>query len=893
MLSATFSNGSIRCWSNLSEPMYSWLQDAIAENAEVITASRRLARELRGIYDAQQLAAGRRAWLTPPVRSWHDWLNRQSSTLEDPTAIPARLDNFSSSLLMERSLRKQMPDGLPGFGGIVRQASQAWQRLREWQVPLDELKSSARGQDERAFAEAAADYAQQLSAGRWVDSAGMAEQVAGLIERKEIVVPAKLVLAGFDRLSPAANRVTSALTNAGCTVVIAEPRHTAERDNAANVSVQQFASMESELRAAGAWARTQLEENPDSRIAIVSPILESGAAAITRLIREGLVPGWQYGGSAFESAANVSYGRKLSEYPAISIALLLIRWIQQGLTSRELSLLLRSRCVGGPQADGRSRIELTMRRYPDRLWTPQDFLSVLQGVDESPDSVTFLECVTELSKVVPVQGERVSPSEWARRIDATLTAARWPGDMVLDSREFQLVNRWRELLNEFAGIEVVMPRIDLADSCQRLTALASETLYQPESGRGLVRVLGTLEAAGMEFDSLWISGLDASQWPPASRPASLISNALQRKYSMPDATPGDTLSFAKRVLDRLTASAGTCMVSWALIREDAEVTASSLLEGFSGGERPQVADPGWYAKSLFGRADVEVRTDDVAPQVAADEHVRGGAYTVQRQHEEPFSAFVYGRLGVRPLEPITPGLSPGVRGNIIHNALHNLLAGKPTQVEISAWSAGSREQRIGSAIDSALAEHARHADPVLRRIIGLERSRLRQLLQDFIQAEFDRPEFAVVDVEKAVDYEAFGVRLGLRIDRIDRLANDRLLIIDYKTGLPKSFLDRAGEPTELQLIVYAEALQSDIGGLALINVDSRAINYKGAGGDGGPWKARAEEEWNATLDSWRRLVQQALQDISAGDVRINLLHSASESRPLNILSRKEEQRRAD
>lgn len=868
--------------------MYSWLQEAIAENAVVVTSSKRLARELRAAYDEQQIVAGRQAWHTPSIRSWHDWLSRQSSAIENPNAIPIRLDAFSSELLMERSLRKHLPDGIPGVGGIVRQAVQSWQRVAEWQVPLAELDASAQSQDERAFALAAADYAQRLSEERWVDGAGMAELAANLITKKQVPAPDKLILAGFHRRSPAVRSVLKALEDIGCVVTTAMTRNKKSAS-----SVLPFDNTESELRAAGAWARARLIDDPMARIAIVSPTLESNAPAITRLIREGLVPGWQFGGAAFEAAANVSYGRKLAEYPAIAIALLLLRWACQGLTSRELSLLLRSRCIAGPKIDGRSRIELALRRLPDRAWQVDEFLRVFRGCDDSPDAIIFLDCVSELEKISGPQHELVSPAEWAKRIDAALTAAQWPGDASLNSGEFQLINRWRELLNEFARIEIVSPQIDLREASQRLNGLASGTLYQPESGRGLVQVLGTLEAAGMEFDSIWISGLDASQWPPASRPALFIANKLQRLYEMPDATPGDTLSFARQTLQRLSASANDCVLSWAKTRDDTELTASSLLDDFGDREKITVTDPGWFACCLVGRSHMENPGEDKAPPVSADEHVRGGAHTVQRQYVEPFGAFVHGRLGVRPPEPIATGLSPSVRGNIIHNALHNLLAGKPAQDEIRRWTDEELEQRIGSAIDSALAEHTIHADPVMRRIIGLERSRLRRLLHEFVAMESARPEFAVQDVEKKLDYEAFGIRLGLRIDRVDRMADGRLLVIDYKTGLSKNFLDRNGEPADLQLIVYANALGPDVGGLVLINVDSRVISYKGAGVEGGPWKALGEAEWTNALDSWRSLADDALHNIRAGDVRINLLHSASEGRPLNILSRKEEQKRVD
>lgn len=888
MLLLMSSGVSTTCWDVLSDLIYPWLQEALADNAEIVTASRRLARELRAAYDAQQLTAGRKAWLTPPIRSWQNWLNQQMSGVRNPASVPTRLDAISSAWVMENCIREQVPEGLPGIGGIARMAVQSWQRLREWQVPLVDVESSARGLDEQVFARAAADYSRQLETNGWVDGVGMADLVAGLISSKEIDAPVKIVFAGFDRLVPAVRAVSRALNNAGCEIAMAPGRQPAT-----NIRVQAFDSMEAELRAAGAWARSRLNEKPAANVAIISPMLEANAGDTARLVREGLVPGWQYGGTSYAAAANISYGRKLAEYPAIAIALLLLKWIHQGLNSREVSLLLRSPCIGGQEMHGRCRVELELRTHPDRAWSTDEFLRVFGGREESQDAVEFFACVAAFAEFSVSRDVLSGPAEWAQRIDAALNAVHWPGDAVLESAEFQLVNRWRELLNEFARIEIVSRRISLAEACHHITALASDTLFQPESGQGLVKVLGVLEAAGLEFDHVWICGLDSAQWPPVSRPALFIANELQRKHEMPDATPGDTLAFARRVHERLAAAANNCVMSWAQSRDGLDLAASSLLEGYGNDGGVAATDPGWYAASLIGKTAFEDCRDDSAPPVDKDEHVRGGAYTVQRQHVEPFGAFVYGRLGVRAPEPIQTGLSPGVRGNIIHNALHNLLASKPDQNAIAMWSEESREQRIGSAIDSALAEYTIHVDPIMRHVIGLERNRLRQLMQEFISAESERPAFTVVDVEKRIDYAAFGILLGLRIDRIDRLANGQLLVIDYKTGLPKNFLNRAGEPTDLQLVVYADAIDADVGGLALINVDSRVISYKGAGGEGGPWKASDDDEWEITLGSWRAIVHEALQNIACGDVRIDLSISASDGRALNILSRLEERKRDD
>jgi probable DNA repair protein len=867
--------------------MYPWLKDAIDRNAVIITASRRLARELQAAYAAEQMTAGALSWVTPSINFWNDWCKQQLEAAADPSALPLAIGDFSSSILWERCIRKHAPESLPALSGVIRQAREAWQRLNDWNVPLAAVAQSARSADEQLFEAAATEYQALLDAASWTDRPSLPRYVAGLLSNKLIGAPPEVVLAGFDREVPAVTDIVAALTAAGCKVQTAP--------QAAMNTGTRIAACEdhdAEMRTAGAWARGILRDHPHAKVAIVSPLLQSDADRSARLVREGLAPGWQYAGDTYRSAVDVSYGRKLNEFPAVATALSLLRWLHHGLTTREVSLLLRSRCLAGDDVAGRSRLELALRKLPDRAWSVESLLPVLKGRDDSTDSLAWLRGLEAMRALQAEEQGEASPAHWASRIDSLLGAWRWPGTATLSSAEFQLDNRWRDLLNELAGTAIVTPRLGLRDAVQRLATLAAEVVFQPEADGGMVSLMGTLEAAGMEFDHVWISGMHAGLWPPAGNPSPLLSRALQKKFGLPDATPGDTLRFARRVLQRLKNSTPDVVFSWPLSDGESELAASSLLDEVPHEVYEGPGDPGWHAAQFCSKDATAIAAEDPVPPVAADEAVRGGAYTVQRQTIEPFAAFVYGRLGVRPADPIEAGIAPSLRGNIIHNALHTLFAGRPHQADIKSWDAKNVEQRLGSAIDSALAEHLRHADPAQRRLLGLERARLLRLLGDFIAAEADRAEYSVAEVEKSIDYEAHGVRLKLRIDRLDRLADGSLLVIDYKTGSPRNLLDKDGNPLDLQLVVYADALEDVIGGLALINIDSREISYKETGASSVPGE-QSPDVWPEQLAAWKEEVQDALREIAAGDVRTNLLMTADEGRPLAILSRLEELKRVN
>jgi len=866
--------------------MYLWLKDAIDRDAVVITASRRLARELQAAYAAQQLAAGVRSWVTPSISFWNDWCKRQLEAVADPLPLPIPVDDFSSSILWERCLRKHAPEDLPALSGVIRQARDAWQRLKAWNVPLADLADSARSPDEQMFAAAAADYQARLESAAWTDRDSIPRLVTGLLSNKLSSAPKAAVFAGFDRFSPAVTEVIDALTAAGCSVQTAPVPGTSHQ-----ASVAAFADHDAEMRAAGAWARHILQNDAQAKVAIISPALQSEADRTARMVREGLAPGWQYGGEGLRAAVNVSYGRKLSDFPAISSALLILRWIHHGLSTREISLLLRSKCLASQALAGRSRLELALRRLPDRAWSAGSLLRLLEGRDESADSLAWFRGMEAVIALQQDAQHAASPAYWAGRMDSLLSAWRWPGEGALTSSEFQLINRWRDLLNELARTAIVTPQLRFHEAVQRLASLAADVIFQAEADAGVVPLMGILEAAGMEFDHLWISGMHAGLWPPAGNPSSLLSRELQKEFGLPDATPADTLLFSRRVLQRLAGCAPAVVLSWPGSDGESELAASSLLDDMALDIYAGPGDPGWHATRFCGAEATAIVTDDPVPAVTADESVKGGAYTVQRQSVEPFAAFVYGRLGVRRPDAIESGIAPGVRGDIIHNALHTLFAGCPSQADVRNWDAENLEQRLGSAIDSALADHLRHADKTHMRLLGLERARLFRLLRSFVSAEIERPAYVVVDVEKCVDSAACGVRLKLRIDRIDRLADGSLLVIDYKTGRPKNLLNRDGDPLDLQLVVYADVLQETVGGLALINIDSRSISYKGTGGSV-EWDVARQDEWPQRLYAWRGEVHRALREIAAGDVRINLLLTADAGRPLAILSRIEEIKRA-
>ena len=857
--------------------MYDWLNGALDDSTCVVTANRRLARELQNSWSALKVAEGAAAWRTPEIKPWSLWLTSVLASAVRQDGVPTRINAHQSQVLWERCLRKELGDDVTGIATLARLARDTWQRLADAGLSIRQIARTALSDDQRLYAAAAGRYLSVLENEGWVDDAGLAAQVLQLIQSQGAPLEKRYVFAGFDRSRAAVTAIQEALVAADCDVVI-QPATNQGRE----AVVHAFEERDAEMRCAGAWARSVVDATPGAKIAIVVQGLEQSARRDLRLVREGFVPGWQYGPAALQDAVNVSYGRSLNEYPAVSVALLVLRWLVTDLSAGEVSRLLASPLLGAGELAGRARLELRLRELPDRAWAPSMLTSALRGKSDSADGEDWLSRVAAFSKRRRELPKFASPAAWVVLFDDCLLAFGWPGAGARDSDDFQLINRWRELLNDFARLDLVSSSMSSSVAVGQLVRMAADTLFQPESRGNAVQLMGPLEASGAEFDAIWIAGLTANNWPPPGNPTPLVSRRLQIEHSMPDATPDDTRGWAATTLQRLTGAAPRVVCSYALIEDDVAQAPSDLLGNVEPVSSP--ADPGWHAGVLAELVATCVVEDEV-PHVG-QEKIHGGAGTVQRQLTEPFSAFAYGRLGIRGVDRQALGVPALLRGNLVHDTMYRLYHDLPSASDLRTWGDDELATASAAASNAALQRHSRNSDRVLRELLQLERDRIIDVVTAFVRMDAGRGEFQVVALEGKMEFRHGGLRLSLRFDRIDRFADGSIGIIDYKTGAAKQLLLRDGTVKEAQLFVYAAATQEPVAMLALANLDSRDTGFSGAG--------RGFTDENAWPDLLARVGSQidaACNDFVAGDVRLLAEPAASKARSLDILSRFTELRR--
>ncbi len=868
-----------------------------------LTVNQRLARSLRMAHDAAQMASGREVWESADILPVGAWVQRCWNTLLDSgdEPLPVLLSRPQESVLWETCIREHLRHEpaerqLLQIGAAARRAGTANEQLRAWRVALDDIAFDL-NEDTRVFAAWSRLFERHCAEHGFIDSARATEHIVERIRGGRLTTPAQVVMAGFGELDPRQVALLDALRDRG----VAVTRLESTRGQAAGVRVG-FADAPAELEAAARFARAVLEDGGAGPIGIVVPDLERRRAEVERVFDDILRPGALSAPCADgRRPFNISLGVPFTEFLVVRHALLGLMLNDTPMEFAALSELLRSPYLGLAEQElcQRGRLDAALRTDGELELSLRRLIRV---VDRGPqrgwgthfNTPGLQSCLNALLELTRAQPRRQRLGAWSGVFAACLNTLGWPGERALDSSTYQAIERFHALLGELATLDVMSGELSYADALARLRRLAAESVFQPRSEPAPVQILGVLESEGLEFSHLWVCGLEDQRWPQAPRPNPFIPLTLQRKLGMPHASAEWELAAARRATGMWLHSADMVVMSYPLNEGDEALRASPLLEELlevTAEDLPR-SHVCTYADQLR-RSDTqrEALVDDTGPAVVNGASTRGGTRLFKDQAACPFRAFVTHRLGAGALDEPAPGLDARARGNVVHRLLELLWLELKSQARLNELGEDDLDAVLETVVVQALKEQARTASSTLSgRFFELERVRLKALANAWLDEERRRPVFEVVAPEHQQVAHIGGLPVRIRPDRVDRLADGRYLLIDYKTGKVRVddwFDERIEEP---QLPIYCSALDGDgdqldlfepkaVGGVAFGVVKRDQVGYKGVAEETGiacgiraleEIKSAAEEfqSWSELKRAWRARLNALADEFLRGDARV-------------------------
>lgn len=541
-----------------------------------------------------------------------------------------------------------------------------------------------------------------------------------------------------------------------------------EQRRFSGVRLMESANPEEEAQAIALLVREALEQ-PEHRAAVVTPDRGLASRVVAHLLR------WNI-------EADDTAGRPLSRTPAARVLLHLAETMTEDAAPVSLCALLQHPLVQA--GEGRAlwleharRLELALRgpRPAPGLEPIAQLLAKGRQKDEEV-AQWWADLCAILAPVLALNADKGAKLPLTELMDALAVAAEKLCGEALWAREDgrALASFWEDLRLNAHEVASQCQAGELATILR--DAMARVAVRPPYGGHPRVAVYGLLESRMARADLMICAGLNEGQWPQASGHDGLLPPPVLRALGVPGADfriglaahdLAGAMGAPKVVLSRSVRDAdGPAIPSRFWLRARA-------LTGEQFVRHQDIVTP--LLARQIDDAPAAPPCPRPAPCPSPDQrNVILHVTALDRLRSDPYQFYAREILGLRRLDMLDAEPSAAWQGTAAHAILE-------------------RWHRQGGDIHPLAAQvlDELNAHPLMR---ALWRPRLLAGLEwaCLTQQEMQAAGRECLAVEQGGAFTMMGVRIQGRVDRIDRMADGTLAIVDYKTGKAPS----AGEVEE-------------------------------------------------------------------------------------------------
>jgi len=855
----------------------------------VVAASERSARALGSAYHRARQAEGLKAWVAPNVQDWSSFVRTAWSerTLDGRVLLnPTQERSLWVDIAAADGRAATLLEG-PRYR-LASLAMQAHELLCSHAPKF--LRADARGSwqnDAATFSHWLATFDEACRLKNLLSPARLSVELLKLLERKspnleqstmlnlEREKKPPLLLAGFDRLLPIQQAIFDAWGSW---------QESAPNGKADETRFHEAPDDQAELAACALWCRSQLTANPEARILVITQDATTKRGQIERAFKRHARPPHIAGNAPLYE---FSLGVPLSQVTLARAAFLLLRWLSSSLAEHEIDWLF-STGLAAADAEESTALHSYMRKIrrcglEQPSWSFQDFMHAFTGRSTGTQlprdwTARFAQTSLRLSEVVR---RPQSPLDWAELVPQLLESLHFANAQPLASSEFQVTRRWQQAIETAGSLGFDGRRIDWKEFLSTLGRTIEETLFVPESLDAPIQIAGPAESAGLTADAIWFLGATEDAWPSGGATHPLLPPEAQRETGMPHATPQLDWNLANAITTRLLSSARAVHFSYARQIEGTEARSSRLIAQFAG---PAQSLSDELIPSLASSAHTD-SIEDFSQIPYPSGNMIGGANVLSSQSQCPFKAFATARLGAQSWEPAQPCLTPMQRGNLLHEVLHSIWGGPPDGIRTLDNLLRLQDRKlfvishVQNVFNSGLQANLRDRIPM--RYLELEQERLSRLVATWLDYESARLPFEVLETEASRSITLAGLTFKVRLDRLDRLNDGSVLVIDYKSGDVSRKSWELPRPDDVQLPLYAGfALEEgqELGGLVFGKLRPGDLAFTGSIGDACATVFASLKNSSTLVKNpltaeqlldWRDYIEQLAKDFLSGKAEVD------------------------
>lgn len=816
----------------------------------LLTPNRRLVKRFRALhFDAHDTETASCVQPSLAVSSLQDWVNELWLILGNRQRISSSL----AHLLWEQTLQHSNDLSSTRIPSMAKLCLQAHNYLQQWRIDHNELRRYCINQDHDYFLDRMVHFEQLLINQQQLTDSMCINALSDRLSHQSDRIEDTLILCyGFQDPSPSVQHLFSTLKQHTDVETITATKRNRQCQR------KSFDQCSEEYQHMAQWALQQKSEGK-KRIGCVIPQMNRERESVKNTFDQILgIKNCKY---------NLSSGQALSDYEMIDSALQAISLNRHTIDVKRINSLLLSPYISGNITDQCFAAQLSeqLLLQGKSSITRSQFCAIISETAKAYPNASLDQRLNEWLALPSVN--KISAKKWLNQLINSLNKLGWPGQRGFDSLEHQLYQHWIQVLTQWSQEQPHLDAVTAYEFLHQLKTRCQQHLFQPQSSDESIQVLGALEAAGMDFDALWISGLNEQDWPAAAKPHPLLPYTLQRDFGLPHADAKRETLYCEQLTELLIQSCSEVTVSHTLQIDGRTIGPSPLISTLP---TAAPAENLTTQKLQSEQNAITELADWHAPAVSENEQVRGGSSILSQQANCPFQAFARIRLNARPLGELDDTIDALNKGSLVHACLDIIwqqLKSKRTLLQCS-------EQELNELISNSILQAFDQLDIKLSPLFQhTETYRLTQLLSQWLEIEKQRPDFTVMVTEQRFDYTLSGLNLSLVIDRIDQLESGETLVIDYKTGLQSLHGWMDERLTNPQMPLYVTMPGIDANAISFAEVKRGKYNFRGIGQDGfehdgiktvDDIKQCKQNNWTELTYAWKQQLSYLAEEFKQG-----------------------------
>ena len=842
----------------------------IATKADTLslTVNQRLSVEMKRWHQLQQKKQHHRAWHPLSVHPLNSWIKILWEQLAEDKTL---LSPWQSHNLWLQIISKDSSRTILNPNKTAQLASQAWQLLHHWSLPIKTFKHEL-NEDITAFLDWMHQFQFKLNQLNAITEAQLLGGLPPLLANANMQLPHQILLFGFDQVPPALETLLNALSKR-CEINWVDP---VKQDNYPQLIA--FDTPEEELIHIAHWAIKQVNTGA-KRVGIIFPDLNRVASQLKsqfRLLTDDA-----------PALFNFSAGQSLYQQPIVQAALNCLQLCFGKIDVENLHHYLISPYLNQSEQEIQSAA-LIDRKIREQYAQTIDIAFLFQTLAKIKLAypTTLNQRLHEFYKLFKKSPKQQPPSQWAETALSLLRIMGWPGGKTISSLEYQAMQRFIGALEEYCQLDMIYKKQSFQQALSLLKQLTQSIVFQAEGSDTPIQVLGTLESSGLTFDAVWFAGVDTQAWPSNANPNPFIPLSIQRQLELPHSSTEKELQYCELITDRILSSAAVSFCSYSKTNAEKRLDCSALLYKI----QPKKIEPKdlnliieSHNPSAISQPQLELINDHLGPAIASDELIKGGSAILKSQSNCAFQSFAMFRLGAQPLANPIYGINPMQRGNLTHQCLESIWNHIDNHHSLCQLSEKQINQLIHKTVEenlSAFSHHTQYFDN--HYFTDVEQIRLTNILNRWLNLEKQRPPFKVIANEFNQTIKVGGLKMKLKIDRIDQLHNGEQIIIDYKTGnsqVSSWFGDRLLDP-QLPLYCAFSTTDKPFKGISFAEIRSQKMQFKGVACESldtlptgikpiNQSRYHTQPNWDLTLQHWQQQIIALSEKFSLGDATVD------------------------